>query len=132
MRLFLLSRALPAAGARRLSYVLTLAMAVVALGLTATTAQAQTPPPGAFPPGMLGPAAMTADLYAALEYCEVDEDRLESFKNDMRAKAQGIPPERFDEMFAAALPEARQEVEANAAAHPEETEQFCEIERGGF
>lgn len=129
MRLFLLSRALPVA-ARQPSSVSTLAAAVVALGLTATVAQAQTPPPGAF-----NPADMAANFYAGLQYCEVDEDRLESFKDVMRTNAQElrhIPPETFDEMFAAALPEAQQAVEANAAAHPEETEQFCEKERGGL
>lgn len=86
-------------------------------------------------PGMKTPAVMAADMYAYLEFCDVDDERLQKVKQDMRNLAAKSPvgtPDSFDGAFAAALPAAREETQAEAAANPTQMEQNCEKERRGF
>lgn len=74
------------------------------------------------------------NMYAALEYCDVDGDRLEKLKQDMKDLAnqqRGTSSAEFDAAFEAGLPTARQAVESEAAANPAETKKFCQAERGG-
>lgn len=111
----------------------------MALTSCSDSARSQDAEAAGVPADMSNPAlALVVDTalntYAALEYCDVESDRLKKLKQDMGslAEQQGIPSAQFDAAFEAGLPEARQTTEANAAANPAETKQFCDAERGGF
>lgn len=85
------------------------------------------------PTGAPNPVVDTAlNAYTALEYCDVDGDRLKGLKQkmkDLASQQQGMSSAQFDAAFEAGLPAARQATEANAAANPAEMEAGCEQAR---
>ncbi len=114
-----------------------LAAMAIGLALTACSDPARSQDAGAasVPSGMPNPAVDTAlNAYTALEYCDVDDDRLKELKRKMKDLAnqqQGMSPAQFDAAFEARLPAARQATEANAATNPAEMEAGCETVRNG-
>lgn len=119
-----------------LSTRLIMAMAI-GLGLASFSSQS-VHAAGAVPADTPTRASMILQMglptYAALEYCDVGEGRLDKMKQRMRkmASQQGVSAASFDAAFKAGLAKERKAVIANAAAHPEQTRKFCEAERGGL
>lgn len=77
---------------------------------------------------------MALNLYAALEYCDVGDDRLQKSKQrmiDLATMKMGATEAQFNAAFEAGLPVARKDAQANAAANPAEAKAFCETEREG-